>query len=144
MAQKWEQTDNLRTMTSKFNSTVDELEGLKESSNQQYQEIGEQIEQLTQSTNQSFEQVSQDLQQVNQELDKKLEEVSAEDIGLGNVDNTSDMDKPVSKAQQLAINVATNDMITSEPVSDDDLEDTEETGFITSVNVTGTTLVISF
>lgn len=124
MAQKWEQTDNLRTMTSKFNSTVDELEGLKESSNQQYQEIGEQIEQLTQSTNQSFEQVSQDLQQVNQELDKKLEEVSAEDIGLGNVDNTSDMDKPVSTLQQKAIETATEDMITSES-SDQSVESAE-------------------
>lgn len=124
MAQKWEQSDNLRTMTSKFNSTVDELEGLKESSNQQYQEIGEQIEQLTQSTNQSFEQVSQDLQQVNQELDRKLEEVSAEDIGLGNVDNTSDMDKPVSTLQQKAIETATEDMITSES-SDQSVESAE-------------------
>lgn len=30
--------------------------------------------------------------------------VNKEDIGLGNVDNTSDMDKPVSTAQQAAIN----------------------------------------
>lgn len=118
MAQKWEQSDNLRTMTSKFNSAVDELEGLKESSNQQHQEIGEQIEQLTQSTNEGFEQltqsVNQNFQQVNQKLDRKLEEVSAEDLGLENVDNTSDMDKPVSTAQQKAIDDATADMITSE------------------------------
>lgn len=126
MALQWKNNDSARTMTRKYNETAQEVEKLKESYNKDVSPIPEQLEKFQ------------------KELDKKLEKVSAEDIGLGNVDNTSDMDKPVSKAQQLAINVATNDMITSEPVSDDDLEDAEETGFITSVNVTGTTLVISF
>lgn len=126
MALQWKNNDSARTMTRKYNETAQEVEKLKESYDKDVSPIPEQLEKFQ------------------KELDRKLEEVSAEDIGLGNVDNTSDMDKPVSKAQQLAINVATNDMITSEPVSDDDLEDAEETGFITSVNVTGTTLVISF
>lgn len=126
MALQWKNNDSARTMTRKYNETAQEVEKLKESYDKDVSPIPEQLEKFQ------------------KELDRKLEEVSAEDIGLGNVDNTSDMDKPVSKAQQLAINVATNDMITSEPVSDDGLEDAEETGFITSVNVTGTTLVISF
>ena len=126
MALQWKNNDSARTMTRKYNETAQEVEKLKESYDKDVSPIPEQLEKFQ------------------KELDRKLEEVSAEDIGLGNVDNTSDMDKPVSKAQQLAINVATNDMITSEPVSDDDLEDAEETGFITSINVTGTTLVISF
>lgn len=126
MALQWKNNDSARTMTRKYNETAQEVEKLKESYDKDVSPIPEQLEKFQ------------------QELNKKLEEVSAEDIGLGNVDNTSDMDKPVSTAQQRAINVATDDMITSEPVSDDDLEDAEETGFITSINVTGTTLVISF
>ena len=39
--------------------------------------------------------------------------VSAEQIGLGNVDNTSDADKPVSTAQQTAINSAVSSGISS-------------------------------
>lgn len=37
--------------------------------------------------------------------------VTAEQIGLGNVDNTSDTDKPVSTAQQAAIDAAINEAV---------------------------------
>lgn len=36
-------------------------------------------------------------------------------VGLGSVDNTADIDKPVSNAQQLAINTAINNLINSAP-----------------------------
>lgn len=35
-------------------------------------------------------------------------EVTKEDVGLGNVDNTSDEDKPISKAQQIALDAKAN------------------------------------
>ena len=111
MAQKWEQKDNLRTMTSKFNDAVQELEDLKESSTQVNEATEERFTQMEQS-------VSEQFQQVNEELDKKVSSVTAEDLGLGEVDNTSDIDKPVSTAQQQAIDDAKSeamrDMITSE------------------------------
>lgn len=111
MAQKWEQKDNLRTMTSKFNDTVQELEDLKESSTQVNEATEERFTQIEQS-------VSEQFQQVNEELDKKVSSVTAEDLGLGEVDNTSDIDKPVSTAQQQAIDDAKSeamkDMLTSE------------------------------
>jgi hypothetical protein len=37
-------------------------------------------------------------------LNKIKQIIKKEDIGLGNVDNTSDLDKPVSRAQQSALN----------------------------------------
>lgn len=111
MAQKWEQKDNLRTMTSKFNDAVQELEDLKESSTQVNEATEERFTQMEQS-------VSEQFQQVNEELDKKVFSVTAEDLGLGEVDNTSDIDKPVSTAQQQAIDDAKSeamrDMLTSE------------------------------
>ena len=38
-------------------------------------------------------------------LREETESVNPEDIGLGNVDNTSDIDKPVSTATQLALDL---------------------------------------
>lgn len=111
MAQKWEQKDNLRTMTSKFNDAVQELEDLKESSTQVNEATEERFTQMEQS-------VSEQFHQVNEELEKKVSSVTAEDLGLGEVDNTSDIDKPVSTAQQQAIDDAKSeamrDMLTSE------------------------------
>ncbi len=37
-------------------------------------------------------------------LNKLKQIIKKEDIGLGNVDNTSDLDKPVSRAQQSSLN----------------------------------------
>lgn len=44
-----------------------------------------------------------DGQSVEEKLQNVVVEVTKEDVGLGNVNNTSDMDKPVSTAQQAAI-----------------------------------------
>lgn len=52
--------------------------------------------------------IKESLTSVEEEIDKHLEAdnphgVTAEQVGLGNVDNTSDMDKPVSKKQSRAL-----------------------------------------
>ncbi len=41
-------------------------------------------------------------------LNKLKQIITKVDIGLGNVDNTSDLDKPVSRAQQSALNEKAN------------------------------------
>lgn len=121
MAKKWTNSDSARTMTNKYNETAEEVENLKK--------IGEIVNPATQ----------QQLDSLSEVLKTKAENKS--DVGLGNVDNTSDMDKPVSNAQARAIEWATEDMLTSEPA--DEIE-SEDTGFfITSISVDGTRLVIS-
>ena len=114
MAEKWQQNDTLRQMTSKFNTAVEEVEGLKQSSTQVNEATQKKFTEMETSVKEQF-------QQVNEELGKKLSSVTAEDIGLGEVDNTSDIDKPVSTAQQEAIDTAktevlneTSDRLTSE------------------------------
>lgn len=122
MAQKWEQKDNLCTMTSKFNDAVQELEDLKESSTQVNEATEERFTQMEQS-------VSEQFHQVNEELEKKVSSVTAEDLGLGEVDNTSDIDKPVSTAQQKAIDDAIDkfaDEFTQEIPGDDPIGDDPE------------------
>ena len=47
-------------------------------------------------------------------------EVTKEQVGLGNVDNTADIDKPVSNATKSAIITATNDMATKAYVNQKD------------------------
>lgn len=107
MAEKWEQKDNLATMTSKFNTNAQELEDLKLSSTEVNGATEERFTQLEQSITQQFE-------QVNEELEKKVSSVSKADIGLGEVDNTSDLNKPISIAQQQAIDNVIAEMLSSE------------------------------
>ena len=47
-------------------------------------------------------------------------EVTKQQVGLGNVDNTADIDKPVSNATKSAITTATNDMATKAYVNQKD------------------------
>ena len=47
-------------------------------------------------------------------------QVTKEQVGLGNVDNTADVDKPVSNATKSAIITATNDMATKAYVNQKD------------------------
>ena len=124
MAEIWKDGDSARLMTKKYNDTAKEVESLKSSFNKNVTPIPGEIEKLQ------------------KQIDKKIESVTAEDIGLGEVDNTPDIKKPVSEPQDRAIKRAEEDMLTSEPASD--LEDAEETSFITSINVSGSKLVISF
>ena len=110
MAEEWQQKDNLRTMISKYNAAIQELEELKTSSTQ--------VNQATEAKFTQMEQyVTEQIQQINEELDQKVSDVTAEDLGLGNVDNTADIDKPVSTAQQQAIKLAVKDTLTSQPAT---------------------------
>lgn len=107
MAKTWENHDTLRDMTQKFNTVVDELTELQESSTQVNQATETRFSELENSMEQQFE-------QVNEELDKKVSSVTKADIGLGEVDNTSDLNKPISIAQQQAIDNVIAEMLSSE------------------------------
>lgn len=124
MARKWKEQDSARTMTNKYNEVVDDVAALQQDSGK-----------MNEVTRQAFNKVQED-------LSKKAE--TKTDIGLGNVDNTADKDKPVSTAQAQAIEWATEEMLRSEPANEDITQGAEDTGFITSVSVSGTKLVISF
>lgn len=120
MDKRWVDGDSARKMTIKYNS------------------VAEDVKQLVETSGEVNEATAAELLKINQELGKKIESVSAEDVGLEKADNTSDMDKPVSKLQARAIDLAVEDKITSVPTSQAD----GETGFIASIHVSGTTLVI--
>lgn len=105
----WEYKDTLRQMTEKFNAAVEAIitlqtstEGVNESTMKQLTTIQETF--------------SDELEQIKTELETKVSSVTAEDLHLGNVDNTSDMDKPVSTATQAAIDKAVEEMATTEEV----------------------------
>lgn len=107
MAEKWQKNDTISVMTEKFNNTIDEMNELKESSTQVNQATTDAISALK-------TEIEDSISDLQEEVDKKDEGTTAESLGLGNVDNTSDADKPVSTAQKQAIDDATEEMITSE------------------------------
>lgn len=76
----------------------------------------------------------------NHKVDKdNPHEVTAAQVGLGNVDNTSDVNKPVSTAQAQAIAAAVNALdaaITSTDGTNVQVKVTEADGKITAVNIT--------
>ena len=66
-------------------------------------------------------------------------QVTKEQVGLGNVDNTADVDKPVSDATKSAIITATNDMATKTYVNSKDgdlttLKTADKTNLVKAVN----------
>ena len=99
MAKPWKDGDSARTMTKKYNDTAIEVGQLKDKIERVVTPIPQQLEHLQ------------------NQIDQKMSEVTAEDVGLGNVDNTADIDKPVSTAQSIAIKLAVKDMLTSQPVT---------------------------
>lgn len=118
MAEQWKNTDNLRTMTSKFNDVVDEVTNVKST-----------IETNKSDTEDKITDVNKSITEVKESLKKEIDAITASDVGLGNVDNTADTDKPVSTAQQEAINAAkteilntVSDRIYSEEISTDELD----------------------
>ena len=110
-AQPWELRDTLREMTEKYNGAVEVINSLQDSSTTVNAATTEKLNELETNLNNSIESLTQ-------QLNDKVDEVSAADLGLDKVDNTSDMDKPVSTAQQAAIDAAVEDMITSEEVEE--------------------------
>lgn len=121
MAKRWTNGDSARMMTNKYNETADEVEKLKKSS--------EGVNQATQ----------EELNKLQKEVEKKLEEVTVEDLGLEKVDNTPDMYKPVSIYQAAAIDNATENMLTSQPVGE---VSGPEPGMLAQISVVGTKLVM--
>lgn len=121
---KWKEKDTLRTMTSKYNNAVsrfhERIEQLEDNAEKVNQGTQQQFDELDEALGQKFEQITQS-------LSKKIESVSAADVGLGECDNTSDMDKPVSTAQQQAIDAAidkfasefTEEIPDEDPIGDD-------------------------
>lgn len=121
---KWKEKDTLRTMTSKYNNAVTRF-------HEHIEQLENNAEKVNQGTQQQFDELDKDLgqrfEEITQSLSMKIESVSAADIGLGNVDNTSDMDKPVSTAQQQAIDDAidkfasefTEEIPDEDPIGDD-------------------------
>lgn len=100
MENKWVENDSLRVMTSKFNAVVDELSSLKTSSSE-----------VNEATNRRLSKL---IESIGKELEKRLTQVTKADVGLSNVDNTADLDKPVSDAVKQALDEATEQMVTSE------------------------------
>ena len=123
MAEIWKDGDSARTMTRKYNDTAKEVESLKGHIDKELNPIPEEIKKLQ------------------EQVDKKIESVTKADIGLGEVDNTADINKPVSIYQQQAINRAVEGIITSQPASE--IEDSNTT-FITGINVTNTKLILTY
>lgn len=121
---KWKEKDTLRTMTSKYNNAVsrfhERIEQLEDNAEKVNQGTQQQFDELDEALGQKFEQITQS-------LSKKIESVTAADVGLGECDNTSDMDKPVSTAQQQAIDAAidkfasefTEEIPDEDPIGDD-------------------------
>ena len=70
---------------------------------------------------------------------KNPHQVTKEQVGLGNVDNTADVDKPVSNATKSAIITATTDMATKTYVNSKDgdlttLTTTDKTNLMKAIN----------
>ena len=103
MAEKWQENDTLRQMTTKFNALIDELEQFKEQSGQINGVTEKKFTELTQT-------VSQQFVDIGEELSKKIESYSddlfAFDIEEDTDLNVSDLNRPVSIPQQEAINAA--------------------------------------
>lgn len=66
------------------------------------------------------------------------------DVGLSNVDNTSDLDKPISNATQQAINIVKNDVdnlsnsIDTIEINITDVDNKQNLDVITDISITGT------
>ena len=123
-SKRWKDGDSARTMTKKYNEVV------------------ESVEKVQKDFNEKVTVIPQEINKIKAELNKKIESVSVEDLGLDRVDNTPDIEKPVSQPQEIAINRAVEDMLTSEPASE--MEGAEDTTFITGVSVSGTKLILTF
>lgn len=105
----WEYKDTLRQMTEKFNLAVASVIALQESTETVNGATSEQLQQI-QTT------FAVELKAIREDLDTKVSSVTAQDLNLGNVDNTSDLDKPISTATQTALDQLEGEMPTTEEV----------------------------
>lgn len=103
----WEYKDTLRVMTEKFNAAVGILNDLQNST-------GEVNDQTIQALTDLQNDFNTEINSIREELSTKVSNITAEDLNLDQVDNTSDMNKPVSTATRQAIDEAVADMLTAE------------------------------
>ena len=103
----WKYKDPLRILTDKFNKAVQAILELQENTEGVSSGTLERIKELQNSLNTELDQIKED-------LSKKIDGVTVSDLNLDKVDNTSDMDKPVSTATRQAIDDAVANAIKSE------------------------------
>lgn len=121
MSESWKDKDSARNMVRKYNGTAEDVTTIK----QNLKDIIATKERLD---------------NLADTIDRKAE--TKEDIGLENVDNTSDMDKPVSYYQQQAIDSIALSTITSEPTNSYTTDGENALGFVANITVIGKRLVI--
>lgn len=103
MAEKWKNGDSLRAMTEKYNKSVEDIEQLKSASSS--------------SSHGTDPDIQSKLDDITQQLQRKAETKS--DLGLERVDNTADLEKPISNSQKQYVNNAVQGMVKSENASGD-------------------------
>lgn len=104
---EWKYKDTLREMTTKFNLAVKAIVELQEKAEGINEETLSSLTTVQQQINDEIEQLKEDIQ-------NKADTVTVADLNLDKVDNTADIDKPVSTATRQAIDEAVEDMLTSE------------------------------
>ena len=120
MAQKWINNDSARTMTRKYNEAVDQIN--------------------------DYERANQDAKKDVEDIKKLLEnkvdkETAKKDLDIDNIDNTADMNKPLSNPQARAIENATENMLTSQGT---DVEiDGPEPGVLVEIRIEGSKLIMN-
>lgn len=120
MAQKWQNNDSARTMTKKYNEMVDQINQY-EHNNQITSKVAEELRQL-----------------LGGKLDK---ETAKTDLGVDKVDNTPDMDKPLSNPQARAIENAIENMLTSQGIDVD--IDGPEPGVLVEIRIEGSKIIMN-
>lgn len=117
---KWSESTPLNEMKTAHNKAVDTFAT----------EINKVSEAVENTLPEEIDQLKEDLQSatdnMDQSISKAIDELTPANVGLSNVDNTSDEDKPVSTLQQEAIAQAISDFATNsveevpgDPIGDD-------------------------
>ena len=114
----WEMGDSARRMVTKFNNLVSQVT-----------EMSEFQQSVPPGVRDALKELSEELRQKLQLVDQKVDTLDKSSVGLDRVDNTSDMEKPVSTLQKQAISEAVNgaltDAILSRPVQEGEFSATE-------------------
>lgn len=120
MAQPWKNNDSARTMTRKYNEMVEQINGYEQ-------------------TNKNTEKAAEDVKKLLEQ--KQDKDTAKKDLGIDKIDNTADMDKPLSNPQARAIENATENMLTSQGIETDITG--PEPGVVVEIRIEGTKLIMS-
>lgn len=117
---KWNIKDPLKNVRDKYNNTVDSF-------SERISSLENTSTEINQSTQEAFNDYDNRLGAITEGLNRKIESVTKADIGLDKVDNTPDLEKPISPLQQQAIDASIDEALNefiyveSEEVDDDEL-----------------------